>query len=290
MRRTATRSVAHTGYARLMATRSIVTSQPDVTCDVCDRRLLRGEHPETFLAAGQRRTVCELCAPRATHEGWLRESGSPSVSVAPLRPRRGRNLFDRLRQAGKPNDAAPRAAARSRSEESERAVYDVLDDLSAGSDELLEVPVDEVSPADRAPVFAGADQLDRGEPEGTIDGAISPAGSDLFLGSTSMHTGGIVERAIDMFNAGEHPRRVAGVARSLGVPSVNVRPDKDFGTLVSIVVAWELCWYRYGVDVEDRDAGARVLAQGTELSELAREERLANAVADELGALSLIAA
>jgi len=55
------------------------------------------------------------------------------------------------------------------------------------------------------------------------------------------------------------------------------------------VIAWELCWYRYGVDVEDREAGARVLAQGTELSELEREERLANAVADELGALSLIA-
>jgi hypothetical protein len=289
MKRTATRSIAHTGYARLMATRSIVTSQPDVTCDVCDRRLLRGEHPETFLAAGQRRTVCELCAPRATHEGWLRETGSAPVSVAPLRPRRGRNLFDRLRQAGKPNDAAARAAARSRRDESERAVYDLLGDASADSDQLLGAPADEVSQADRAPVFAGAEQMDPGEPEGATDGSISPAGSDPFLNGTSMHAGGLVERAIDMFNAGEHPRRVAGVARSLGVPSVSVRPDKDFGTLVSIVVAWELCWYRYGVDVEDREAGARVLAQGTELSELSREERQANAVADDLGALSLIA-
>ena len=93
--------------------------------------------------------------------------------------------------------------------------------------------------------------------------------------------------AIAIFNAGEHPRRVAGVARSLGAPGVSVRPDKDLGSLVSIVIAWELCWYRYGVDVEDPEAGARVLAQGTELSELAREERVANAVADELGALSL---
>ncbi len=273
-----------------MATRSIVTSQPDVTCDVCDRRLLRGEHPETFLAAGQRRTVCELCAPRATHEGWLRESGSPSVSVAPLRPRRGRNLFDRLRQAGKPNDAAARAAARSRSDESERAVYDALGDVSAGSDEPLEVPPDERSQAERSPVFAGADHLDGGEPEGAIDGAVGPAGGDSFLQSTAMHAGGLLQRAVDVFNAGEHPRRVAGVARSLGVPSVNVRPNKDFGTLVSIVVAWELCWYRYGVDVEDRDGGARVLSQGTELSELEREERVANAVADDLGVLSLIAA
>jgi len=270
-----------------MATRSIVTSQPDVTCDVCDRRLLRGEHPETFLADGQRRTVCELCAPRAMHEGWLRETGSASVSVAPLRPRRGRNLFDRLRQAGKPNDATARAPAGSRSEDGERGVYDVLDDLSAGTDELLELPAEEVSRVDRSPVYAGAERVDRDERKSRADGAIGPVGSDHFLGSPPPRAGGLLDGAIEIFNAGEHPRRIAGVARSLGVPSVSVRPDKDFGTLVSIVIAWELCWYRYGVDVEDREAGARVLAQGTELSELEREERLANAVADELGALSL---
>src|SRR5271168_3627008 len=151
-----------------MATRSIVTSQPDVTCDVCDRRLLRGEHPETFLAAGQRRTVCELCAPRATHEGWLRETGSAEVSVAPLRPRRGRNLFDRLRQAGRPNDAAARSAARSRGKDTDSGVYDVLDDVSVGSDELLQAPLDELSEDDRSPVFAGTDQVDHGEPQATL--------------------------------------------------------------------------------------------------------------------------
>src|SRR5271167_2681364 len=85
-----------------MATRTIVTSQPDVLCDVCERRLLRGEQPDIFLAAGERRTVCELCAPRATHEGWLRETDPHSPSLPPLRPRRGRNLFERLRQVGKP--------------------------------------------------------------------------------------------------------------------------------------------------------------------------------------------
>jgi hypothetical protein len=59
-----------------MATRTIVTSQPDVECDVCERRLLRGEQPDVFLAAGRRRIVCELCAPRAAHEGWLRGTDS----------------------------------------------------------------------------------------------------------------------------------------------------------------------------------------------------------------------
>ena len=66
-----------------------------------------------------------------------------------------------------------------------------------------------------------------------------------------------------------------------------MRPDEDVKHLVSIVIAWELCWYRYGVDVDDGDAEVRVLAQGTELDELPHEERVANAVADEVGALSL---
>jgi hypothetical protein len=275
----------------VVATRSIVTSQPDVTCDVCDRRLLRGEHPETFLAAGQRRTVCELCAPRATHEGWLRESGEPTVSVAPPRPRRGRNLFDRLRQAGRPN-ASEEAGSAPRRMRSEEGVYDALDDgvsedAAGAGDGLREASTGALPDSGPAAVFAGGEEAHRGE---------EPAGEDgraLAMpvpASALPRDGGRVERAIAVFNAGEHPRRVAGVARSLGSPGVSVRPDKDLGSLVSIVITWELCWYRYGVDVEDPDAGARVLAQGTELSELAREERVANAVADELGALSLTAA
>src|ERR1700733_14059338 len=80
-----------------MATRSIVTSQPDIACDVCERRLLRGEQPDLFLQAGQRRMVCDLCAPRAAHQGWKRDSAEHSASAAPARTRRGRGLFERLR-------------------------------------------------------------------------------------------------------------------------------------------------------------------------------------------------
>ena len=52
-----------------------------------------------------------------------------------------------------------------------------------------------------------------------------------------------------------------------------------------IVVAWELCWYRYEVDLSVEPVEARVVAQGTELSELAPEERDANALAEDSGAL-----
>lgn len=90
-----------------MATRTIVTSQPDLPCDVCGRRLLRGERPDVFLAGGGRRlTVCELCAPRAAHEGWRRESAhAEALELAPARPRRARNLLGRLRQLREPGRA-----------------------------------------------------------------------------------------------------------------------------------------------------------------------------------------
>ncbi len=78
---------------------------------------------------------------------------------------------------------------------------------------------------------------------------------------------------------------MAGVARSLGAPEVNVRSAEHAASVVRIMVAWELCWYRYEVDLDEPEAGARVAAQGAELGELTREDRLVNAVADDAGVL-----
>jgi hypothetical protein len=245
-----------------MATRLIVTSQPDVACDVCERRLLRGELPDVFLAGGQRRTVCELCAPRAAHEGWLREADRHSVSLPPSRSRRGRNLFDRLRPQRGPASDRPREdfageglgiAPSVEVEGFQTESYDFLQAIAPGAEtppEATPLPSDE-------------------EP------AVVMTGGEVK-----------VARALAVFNAGAHPRRVAGVARSLGEPSVAIRPLADSGSVVSIVVAWELSWYRYEVDLGDEAAGAQVVAQGTELGELDEQDLLVNAVADEHGALS----
>ena len=243
-----------------MATRVIVTSQPDVACDVCGRRLLRGEQPDVFLAGGRRRTVCELCAPRASHEGWLRETDQRhAVGMGPTRARRGRNLLERLRQLREPTSQPAQETSSSSSFAS--SPTSPLDEPTPGS----------YDPFESLPVLA--------EEPVSVDIASEPA-----------PTGGEVkaQRALDVFNAGEHPRRVAGVARSLGTPSVTVSPLIESGGAVAIVVAWELCWYRYEVDLGDEAAGVSVVAQGTELSELAAEDRLANATADGDGVLSLV--
>jgi hypothetical protein len=263
-----------------MTPRTIVTSQPDVACDVCERRLLRGEQPDVFLAAGRRRTVCELCAPRAAHEGWLRERDSESVTMPPMRPRRGRSLFDRLRQVGRPAGGVADAPAGSRAEEREPEPYDFLDGYTrAGAD-----PVPAVAHGRSAPSPAAlADEADEGHGPSTL------RVTALEAPAAAHEPGSYVEQAIEVFNAGEYPRRVAGIARSLGAPVVSVRPAEHLDSVVVIVVAWELCWYRYEVDLSEGIAETRVLAQGTELGELAREELVANAVVGEYGALSLLA-
>jgi hypothetical protein len=97
-----------------------------------------------------------------------------------------------------------------------------------------------------------------------------------------------VSSAIEAFNASEHPRTLAGIARSLGFPIVSVRPVPERPSMVNIVAAWELCWYRYEVDLADGDHTAvRVAAQGDELSELDEPELSPNAACDQRGALAL---
>jgi hypothetical protein len=298
----------------LMATRAIVTSHPIVACDVCGRSLLRGETPDVFLAGGQRRTVCELCVPRAAAEGWLREADNHASSVRPTRARRAGSLLGRLRQLREPGQGPsrrerPGAAGLDGSDTGvelpEENLYDLVDGDAERADlREQEIYIGSVQAAESSEGawsaeddFPPLDGVDRGDPStararsiraGQSGEHASMAGVSSSGASTA---GGLkVARALKVFNAGEQPRRVAGVARSLGAPTVTVRPLEDSGSTVAIVVAWELCWYRYEVDLGDEAAGSQLVAQGMELDELPEEDRLANATADERGELSALIA
>src|SRR5882757_9479669 len=98
-----------------------------------------------------------------------------------------------------------------------------------------------------------------------------------------------VARAMELFNASPQVRTVAGVARSLGAPIVAARPSLTEGSVVTIVVGWELSWYRFEVDLADEAAGPRITGQGTELAELDAADQVPNAAADDHGQLHLVA-
>jgi hypothetical protein len=275
-----------------MAARTIVTFHPDVACDLCGRRLLRGERPDVFLGGGQRRTVCELCAPRATHEGWRREVEAQPASPRAPHQQRSRSLLGRLRQLREPVPAAEqRSDGASRSTRSSRRAsaaaqpewVGIESEWTGADDEWAGITEEHTVPDEHAGgVEEHADEFVHPPSEGPM-GIAADGGA---AGGGAVHAD--VQRALEIFNAGEPPRRVAGVTRSLGEACVRATPVAGNST-VAIVVAWELCWYRYEIDLEDEAAGVRIAAEGMELEELSAEDRVANAAADEHGMLALLA-
>jgi hypothetical protein len=274
-----------------MATRTIVTSQPDVACDICARRLLRGEQPDVFVDAGRRRIVCELCAPRAAFEGWMRETDGQSLALPPARARRGRSFLGRLLAAARPPGEPADAPLDERG-----GVFDAFAGTAASAPASTAAPVPAQAPA---PVPAAS--FEQGQPDFLAGGATPALGLHAPLADTGALNGeasetslahphidaGYLQPALEVFNASEFPRRVAGVIRSLGAPLVTVRSAEHLASVVRIVVAWELCWYRYEVDLSEPQPEAQVIAQGSELAELAREDREGNASASDAGQLAL---
>jgi hypothetical protein len=228
-----------------MTTKDIRTAHVQVSCDVCGRTLLRGEHAETYLAGGSRRQVCELCTARAVHEGWVREGVALERTTRSVGGERRRSLLGRLRRTGGGDAPAPEAAD------------------ANGSGNGWHEPADPYESVPSPP------------PEPRQVHAVPTSVEQRTLS------------AIERFNRSEHPRTVAGVARSLGAPVVVVRPTEEQDSLMSIVVSWELCWYRYEVDLSDGGAAVRLTGQGYELAEIPVEDRVeANAAADEYGTLT----
>jgi hypothetical protein len=97
-------------------------------------------------------------------------------------------------------------------------------------------------------------------------------------------TGGQLGRAVTLFNASEHVKLLAGVIRSLGAPHVHLGPSHE-EFVVDILVAWELCWYRFEADLDGEVVRRR--AQGYELSELDGPLEQPNAAADPNGTIAL---
>jgi hypothetical protein len=232
-----------------VTTKAIRTTDTSAACDVCGRTLLRGERAEVFLSGGSRRSVCELCTDRALHEGWVREGAAASWDGGSSSGERRRSLLGRLRSR--------RPAERVR----------------LSDDDGAEPPA---SPPPRASAA-------RPDPPPVRERTREPRHVRAVPTSGEQR----VVSAVEVFNSSEHRRTIAGVARSLGAPEVSVLASEGHASQVTVVVSWELCWYRYEVDLSDEVPTVRVADQGYELDDLPAAERTPNATADEHGGLTL---
>ncbi len=270
---------------RMAETRSIRADYTPVACDVCGRTLLRGEQAEPFLAGGTRRQVCELCTPRAQHEGWIREAGMDRLQASAARGEGGirRGFLGRLRAHRDKSREETSPAAETSAEVRSTPQHELVAD-SASVAARTPAPVAAPPPAPvaapppaPAPASAPASAPDRnpGSRQPRHVRAV-PTNADLKR-----------QRALDLFNASPFTRTVSGVARSLGPPDVCVRPLVERPSVVTITVMWELSWYRFEIDLSDEAGGVRRDAHGAELDELDPAERDSNASADPRGALHL---
>lgn len=228
-----------------------------VTCEVCGRTILKGERTEAYLApAGERHAVCELCFVRAEHAGWIRESAHGQAPQRGPRPQERRPIFARLRRRG----AEP--ANGSEEEEGPQAA-----DAEADEEEAEQAHLNGDAPRPRpAPR--------REQPQSPRHVRAVPTTAEVK-----------VERALRLFNDSNHQRTIAGLARSLGPPWATALPDPGAPSTVTVLVAWELSWYLYRVDLGDTSEPVSQLRQGDELEDIDGGLREFNAALDADGRL-----
>ena len=225
-----------------------------VSCDVCGRTILKGERAEWYLApGGHRRQVCDLCAARAQHGGWIRESGAGDLPARMPRNEPRRGVFGRLRKRRSPEDQARLAE--------QEAMYG-----TANGTEPAEYKLEE---AEAAPAPA---PRPRTVPQNPRHVRAVPTTAEVK-----------VERALELFNGSGHQRTVAGLARTLGPPWVSALPDPNQASAVSVLVAWELSWYRYRVDLGDEADPVMMLDKGEEIDQIEEPFRAWNAGLDQEG-------
>jgi hypothetical protein len=234
-----------------------------VSCDVCGRTILKGERAESYLApGGHRRQVCDLCAVRAQHHGWIRESGAGDLPARVPRNEPRRGVLGRLRKR-RPAPGPLEDEARLAEQE---AMYGGDGNgvrLQPGS---AQEPLDEPPPT--------PPPRTRTRPQAPRHVRAVPTTAEAK-----------VERALELFNGSGHQRTVAGLARTLGKPWVSALPDPNQASAVTVLVAWELSWYRYRVDLGDEADPVMMLDKGEEIDQLDEPLRAWNAGLDADGRL-----
>jgi hypothetical protein len=216
-----------------------------VACDICGRTILKGERTEAYLApGGARHQVCDLCAVRAQHSGWIRESAAGDMPHRLPRSEPRGGLLGRMRR--RRPEPAPQMAE--------------MDAAVGAAEAEPQEPEDQHAPPPPRP---------RSRPKDPRHVRAVPTTAEAKI-----------ERALDLFNGSDHQRTIAGLARTLGTPLVSAQPEAGQGSQVSVVVAWELSWYRYRVDLGDEGDPVMMLDKGEEIEQIDESLRDWNATLD----------
>ena len=220
-----------------------------VTCEVCGRTILKGERTEAYLApGGERHGVCELCFVRAEHAGWIRESAHDQLPARGPAP---------ARSAGRCWAACagdPRAGTRAE-------------------------PEPEPAPGRgrsrrRRPTAATAPPPRR---------ARAPAGPAPRARRAHHRRGEGGARARSLQRVRTTSARSPGSRAAWAPPWATAMPDPDAPSTVTVLVAWELSWYRYRVDLGDAAEPVSLQGKGDELGDIDEPLRDWNAELDSDG-------
>jgi len=98
---------------------------------------------------------------------------------------------------------------------------------------------------------------------------------------------GRLERTVTRFNASQAARTVGGLMRTLGTPFVSIGTAAGSPSEMRVTVAWELCWYQWGIDLGDELRPVFQLDRGDELGQLDGSARQWNAAVGEGGRLAV---
>jgi hypothetical protein len=90
--------------------------------------------------------------------------------------------------------------------------------------------------------------------------------------------------AAELFNQSQFRRTVAGVARSLGDPTVSIVPLSGVNAETVITVVWDLTWYQYRVSPESGQP-VRIAERGQDPGEIEPEFTAWNALLEDDGRL-----
>jgi len=84
------------------------------------------------------------------------------------------------------------------------------------------------------------------------------------------------EAALALFNQSEGVARLKAVARSLGEPVITLFPLAGADGAFGLTAAWEICWYRYRIDLAAGSLEAELLAWGEDPEQLPAAELVGN--------------